>query len=859
MIANGQATGRGRGTQADNAAALMEGWAAWTDAGCFAHPAKADGSKNPVSFAGGSNDQDEHGYVWGYGRIRDGELPPVSFEQFGEMIKAGTVDGFGIFCGAPSGELEMLEVEGRAVDLLAKVKAYAEEHGDDAPDVLNRVSHGCVQRSPSDGIHFLYRVAGAACGNTVLAARPDSKTKNGRLVLVETRGSGGWFVAAPSGGRTHTSGKPYVLLRGSPATIPTLTPDERDTLYTLFRLLDEMPAEAIVEKKPHRERQPDEPLRPGDDFNARGSWETILKGWKKGKHVGGRQHWTRPGKDKGTSATTTENVLCCFSGSAGLPVFNTKTRENALCKFSVYAALHHNGDFSAAASELRHQGYGDDQRTAGQRNEVISPRAVVSDSSHRESRDGQCTTADEWQPFPVELLPAGVRDYVTQTAAGMASDPAMVAVPMLAALAAGIGNTRTVMVKSDWEEPAILWAAIVAESGSLKTPAMRKALQFVTEQEQEIEQRNAIALEQYEQDRVIHESRLATWKQQARRSGDNAGPPPAPPRKPLRTSRVVSDCTIEAVAAILADNPRGVLLERDELSGWLGGFDRYKAGGAGRVSSEVGHWLSMHNAAALRLDRKSTGRVYVPRASLSIAGGIQPDTLTQAIGHEHVANGLLARFLLVAPPRRPKRFNTDVAEFAAVEATRALFHTLHAIPMPEDGPLTLPLTSDGETAFRTFYERHAERQLTASGVLASMLAKIEAAAARLALIHHVCRQAGEEPTLPNAVDAQSVQAGVALAEWFAREWQRVYDTTLGGGVTVDHDGELLAWIEGQGGETAVREINQRMRRYRDADVLEQTITRLAQSGRLVTFSVQNERGGPPATWVRLPSRVAKPR
>lgn len=486
-------------------------------------------------------------------------------------------------------------------------------------------------------------------------------------------------------------------------------------------------------------------------------------------------------------------------------------------------------------------------------------RVAVAAGSRGESRDKQPSADVEWHPFPVELLPAGVRDYVTQTAEGMASDPAMVAVPMLAALAAGVGNARTIMVKSDWEEPAILWTAIVAESGSLKTPAMRKALQFVVEQEKEVEQRNAVALEEYEQDRVIHETQVAAWKQQARRSGDNAGPPPAPPRKPLRTSRVVSDCTIEAVAAILADNPRGVLLERDELSGWLGGFDRYKAGGAGRVSSEVGHWLSMHNAAALRLDRKSTGRVYVPRASLSIAGGIQPDTLTQAIGHEHVANGLLARFLLVAPPRRAKRFNTNTADFAAVEATRRLFYTLHAIPMPEDGPVALPLTSDGEAAFRTFYERHAERQMAAKGVLASMLAKIEAAAARLALIHHVCRQAGEEPALPNAVDAGSVRAGVMLAEWFAREWQRVYDTTIGGGTAVDHDVELLAWIEGQGGETAVREINQRMRRYRDADVLERTINRLVQAGRLATFSVQNDRGGPPAAWVRLPSRVSKPR
>jgi hypothetical protein len=478
--------------------------------------------------------------------------------------------------------------------------------------------------------------------------------------------------------------------------------------------------------------------------------------------------------------------------------------------------------------------------------------ALREDSGEKEAPPGGL----DWQPFPVNLLPASVREYVAQTADGMATDPAMVAIPLLAALAAAIGNTRTIMLKSDWEEPAILWGAIVAESGSLKTPAMRKALQFVVEQEQEIEQRNANAMEQYEQDRVIHQSHLETWKQKqkSRRNGEDSEPPPAPPRKPARTSHVLSDCTIEAVAAILADNPRGVMLERDELSGWLGGFDRY-TGNAGKVSSEVGHWLSMHNASPLRLDRKSTGRVYVPRASLSIAGGIQPDTLTLAIGREHVSNGLLARFLLVAPPRRTKRFNTNTAGFMAVDSTRRLFHTLHAIPMPDDGPVALPLTGDGEAAFQEFYERHAERQANAEGVIASMLAKIEAAAARLALIHYICRQAGDEPTLPNSVDAESVKAGVALAEWFAREWQRVYEATIGGGATLNKDGELVAWIESQGGEASVREIGQRVRRYRDAATLEQTITRLVKSGDLQTFSVQNERGGPPAAWVRLPASV----
>ncbi len=476
-----------------------------------------------------------------------------------------------------------------------------------------------------------------------------------------------------------------------------------------------------------------------------------------------------------------------------------------------------------------------------------------------ERKQSEPEQAMQWKPFPVSLLPSGVRDYVVQTADGMACDHAMIALPMLAGLAAAIGNTRTITLTPDWQEPAIIWAAVVAESGSLKTPAARKALRFITEREPEIEDRNAIEQQEYEAEKTVYETQLAAWKQQSRKAGDIAGSPPSAPPKPLRSAYIVSDTTIEAVASILSDNPRGVLLERDELAGWMAGFDKYKSGGPGRVSSEVGHWLSMHNAGTLRLDRKSSGRVFVSRANLSITGGIQPDTLTQAIGSEHVANGLLARFLLASPPRRPKRFSTATADFAAVESTRRTFDTLYSLTVPDAGPMSLPMTHDGEVAFQSFFDRHANRQSEASGAVASMLAKIEAAAARLALIHHVCRQAGDEPTLPHAIDATSVEVGIGLAEWFADEWLRVYQSTVGGASQRDHDRELLSWIESQGGEVAVRDIGQRLRRYRDSDALDRAITAHVHARRLESFNVRNSQGGRPARWVRLPKLPAKPK
>ena len=78
---------------------------------------------------------------------------------------------------------------------------------------------------------------------------------------------------------------------------------------------------------------------------------------------------------------------------------------------------------------------------------------------------------------------------------------------------------------------------------------------------------------------------------------------------------------------------------RAELGGWIGGFDRY-AGGKG---GDAAKWLRMFGGRPMIVDRKTSGTIYVPAAAVSIAGGIQPETLRRALGTEHRENGLAAR------------------------------------------------------------------------------------------------------------------------------------------------------------------------------------------------------------------------
>ena len=355
---------------------LKAGVLLWREAGCHVHPCKADGSKIPLSVPKGSQDKDDHGeYRYGWKRLATGELPPRTAEQINtHIIDTGRSDGIGIFCGSASDGVEMVEVEGRAVGMLDRVREAARAY--DISHELKVLEEGCAERSAGGGIHFFLRVRDGGClGNTKLARRP-REGSNDVDVLAETRGEGGWAVVAPSGGRTHSSGNSYEFIAGGPLTIPWFTCEQRDAIYAAFAVLDEMPPEeeqVTVDIKP-REKVDGE-ISPGDDFNERATWEMILEGWTKLRTIGDRTHWRRPGKKSGgSSATTSASVFYCFSSSSNLP------SEKGMGKFTTYAHLKHSGDFSAAAKQLSAVGYGSgSQQLSDPLDELNQPPAPTAD------------------------------------------------------------------------------------------------------------------------------------------------------------------------------------------------------------------------------------------------------------------------------------------------------------------------------------------------------------------------------------------------------------------------------------------------------------------------------------------------
>jgi len=244
---------------------------------------------------------------------------------------------------------------------------------------------------------------------------------------------------------------------------------------------------------------------------------------------------------------------------------------------------------------------------------------------------------EPYQPFPVDALPEPARGFVVAGAKAIGCDASYVALPLLAALASAIGNTRRIQLKRGWSAPAIIWCGIVGESGTQKTPAFKLVMQPLRDRQRRALEAHTAAMKAYEADLAHYEKAVAEWK----RDKKTIEPPPTRPDLPQAARYIVSDTTVEALAPLLLANPRGLLLACDEMAGWLGSFDRYSKGGKG--GADAAHWLSMYNGESIIVDRKtgSPRTIFVPQACVSICGGVQPAILDRALGIEHRESGLV--------------------------------------------------------------------------------------------------------------------------------------------------------------------------------------------------------------------------
>jgi hypothetical protein len=460
------------------------------------------------------------------------------------------------------------------------------------------------------------------------------------------------------------------------------------------------------------------------------------------------------------------------------------------------------------------------QPTGGKNGPVASGNSKPNEPtpSHRkptaQARQPAAREIPLYEPFPLEALPRPLSEYVRQAALALGCDPSFVALPVLAVVASAIGNTRTIRLKPGWEEQSIVWSAVIADSGTLKSPAYRKAVGYVVRAQKR-------CLGEFRKASMRYQESLQAYDAASRKAKGGDRPDPGErPDAPILHRVICSDTTIEKLAEILEDNPRGTLVARDELAGWLASFTRYKGKAGG---TDLPNWLELWQAGTVIVDRKTGDRksLFVPRAAASITGTIQPGVLTHALSPEFLEAGLAARLLLAMPPKLQKRWSESVIAPDAEQAYHNVLDGLLALGFGRDGdgenvPRVLSLSPSARTAWIKFYNSWALEQAAAEGELAAAFSKLEAYAARFALLHHVVGHVARRQDDVVPIEAESIAAGVCLSRWFAREARRIYATLTE--TTQDRDTRrLVEWIRSHGGRTTAKQLqNSNSRKYPNA-------------------------------------------
>ena len=385
-----------------------------------------------------------------------------------------------------------------------------------------------------------------------------------------------------------------------------------------------------------------------------------------------------------------------------------------------------------------------------------------------------------------------------------------------------IGISRRVKAKEGWVEPPIIWAATIAPSGSGKSPPLRQLLEPL-----------------YARDRAVGSNATSL----AGHTHDNVD---APQRDVL-----VSDVTIEGLASALQDNPRGLLLYRDELAGWVKSFNKYRDG------DDRQQWIELWSATPLKITRKTQSPILVESPAVSVVGTSQPDVARRLFGSQDARDsGLTARLLFVQPPVSMPLWTSKTVSAEATHAYKNVVSRLLDLELggAASGTRILPFSPEGVALFEEFQNRGAVRQMHfyERGDLDTfaMIAKARAYAARLALITALTTAAedGQAESLA-VVDANAVEAGITLANGFEREAGRL---TRSWGVPAAErreklDQKVLAILSK--GDASRSELSDSLGRNYRSDEVGQSLQRLRDRGLVERKAVAREQPGrTPEVW-----------
>lgn len=384
---------------------------------------------------------------------------------------------------------------------------------------------------------------------------------------------------------------------------------------------------------------------------------------------------------------------------------------------------------------------------------------IEEDSIAFTSDSGKTT---ETPSFPLEIFPKAIRDIIEALEEYENYNVDFSSASFLTVFAAAMGNTWSVRFMTGWISRPIIYMVLVGSPSCGKTPPLQQAVAPLIKLDGEYDMIYCKEMETYRQ-----------WERMSAKQRDKHSLPEEM-KMPQRKCHVVVDSTVEALIGALRDNPRGVLIYKDEIDSLLSNFNRYNG-------SDESYFLSLFSGTPFKYSRKSNNEhIFLANPYCSIIGSTQPGRLDEQFGGKRMMNGFSSRFLKVYPEidKMPSWNDTAMPDGVLEEWERIIRKVVTVTPSTDqEGKATsIELLFSQEAKLRVIQwkdevnnKAYAE---TDSDAVRALCGKLETYLVRFCLViqimHCICGESGMDKIEPG-----TAELAIRLTEYFRNMESRI--------------------------------------------------------------------------------------
>lgn len=411
------------------------------------------------------------------------------------------------------------------------------------------------------------------------------------------------------------------------------------------------------------------------------------------------------------------------------------------------------------------------------------------------------------------MMPKLLWDYASNCAERLSVPIEYVLMPLMVSLGSLIGTKLSIYPKmyDNWEVVPNFYGAIIGNPSSKKSPSLSDGLRPISHLV-------ALASDKHKEDKLEHDTqkelnkhmtkaaekqlsdlakKLATQTDDdAEISQDDLKAKAQELAEAKQTDELIpemkryvtDDGTIESIGELESKHKNGMLVKRDELTGWLASLESESNQQARSFYLE-----GFNGLGSFQVDRIGRGSVFIDTHCLSVIGGIQPDKLEyylsktiKGLGND----GLIQRFqLMVYPDPLPNSKERDLPpDKDSRDAIYNLFETIDSMQLgdfmryganPPDEYHKRPHYRFTDEAYQVFMNWYDELKIKASeaehSIIAEHLIKYAKTVPSLALVFHLV-DCIEHGTSLGAVDINALNAALAWCDVLESHMMRIYST-----------------------------------------------------------------------------------